>query len=695
MKRLSVTVATLAMLAAGGCDDGVQSGLSRSRRSASTADQSATDSAPQAEPDQAANTTGNVAAGEGVPTTKGAATPAPQAGSGSGKTAVLNTYSRVWVTGDEKGPSKIGRNTGAGTMDASFNWNQGLLQTDATKVELLTTYTRSDDQPNGNGSYLQGGVAFATLTDKGVVPGEEVALPRLDGNRTWMRPIAGFLSNGRALLMAASEDNGVNANNPQPVAFIVDTQTGQLLTIPNSTRGENVGKPTNLIQQALRDGISVVSPKNQRGPHTIAADPNQPDTYLVGMQSNNDAQEAYSVTVDPDNSIHMNWLARYSNTAQHCRPQVVVQPGSTIGYVAAVEANNQPAEIGFRVTRIDTSTGKALVSKIVVRSQPDQNKYVSEPVIGLLSEDKLAITYGLSSKARDAKNGAGHAGGRKIDAAVLVDTADLSVIGTPVLGVGQYGRHGSSFITNYGPTPAPALAVISGSSTGTGPGFIQMYPLKSDGTLGVKDQGKVYQVAAFSDVANLQARGKGNPNNQARGFINGMGNVPNPGFTTDPAKATTSFMPQVKTFSFSTVTGYGSADAMAAGLKESVWLSLVPSSWQEGLQTLPGKATDKPGTNEDGTGPAPRSTALGTNPSGEDISPTGSADADPDGAGDATSKSEKSHDGLPAADRGCSAVPAGTKGGNLGLIALAMAGALGAMRRRRRWIEPYVSGTAQ
>jgi len=602
-------------------------------------------------------------------------------GATGGTTVVLNTYSKVWVTGDDKGPNKLGKITGAGTMDAAFAWDSVAYATDKSKVLLGTVYTRSDNQPNGNNSYMQGGFALATLTDKGVVPGPEVNLPRLNGDRTFMRPLIGFTKN-HVVLIAASEDNGVN-NNPQPVMYVASKTDGQLVRIPNSTRGNNINKPTNLIQQALRNGINVNNPNNQRGPHTIQQV--NENTFVVGMQYNNQAQEAFSVTVNDDASVKMNWLQRYSNTAQHCRPQVALEPGSNVGYIAAVEANNQPAEIGFRVTSFNVDTGKPIQSKIAVRSEPNKNKYVSEPVLGIIG-DKLAVTFGYSSQVRNGANNNndnGHAGGKKIDAAVLIDKATLSVIGSPVLGVGQYGRHGSSFVTGYGPNAEPALAVISGSSTGTGGGFIQMYPLKADGTLGVKDAAKVYQVSPFSDVANVQARGKRNPNNQARGFINGLGNVPNPGFTTDPAKAATSFMPEVKQFSFSTVTGYTDAAAMAKGLKNSVWLSLVPAAWQEGLTTVPGKPTDKPGTNEDGTGPAPRSTSPGTDPSGESGS-SGETDVVPDGTDDAThpatnGRTRAFDDGQAS---GCAVATHGSSS-SFGLVGLAIAGVLVALRRKR------------
>jgi hypothetical protein len=596
-------------------------------------------------------------------------------------TAVLNTYSKVWVSGEGKGPEKLGKNTGAGTMDAAFAWDRSGYAVDPTKVNLLTVYTRSDDEPNAAGSHMQGGFAIATLTQQGVVPGPEVTLPVLDGERAFMRPLAGFLPGGRALLMAASEDNGVN-NNPQPVAYVVSTDSGKILEIPNTTRDEGADKPTNLIQTAVAQGIAVANPGNQRGPHTIQQV--SADTFVVGMQFNNQAQEAYSVTVNADNSITMNWLVRYSNNAQHCRPSVAVAPNATTGFIAAVEANNQPADIGIRVTEFDVATGKALQSKIVVRSEPAQKKYVSEPALSLVG-DKLAVTYGLSSPARNARNGNGHAGGSTVDAALLLAKGDLSAASPTALGVGQYSRHGSSFATAYGPTATPALAVISGSSTGTNGGFIQMYPLTAEGLLGVKDTAKVYPVSTFSDVANLPARGKRNPNNQARGFINGTGYVPNPGYTTDPEKARQSFMPEVKQLSASTVTGYGGADALAKGLKNSVWLSLVPAVWQEGLPTTPGVPTDRPGTNADGTGPAPRSMAAPTDPTAAGKSQAVGASAGEDGASAQGKRMSSSAAG------GCALVtPRATSDLSL-VIGVALIGALFVLRRGRRCAGPTLA----
>ena len=248
-----------------------------------------------------------------------------------------------------------------------------------------------------------------------------------------MRPQAQFISGNRVLLIAASEDNGVN-NNPQPVAFVADATTGAILGIPNNTRGaNNLTKPTNLIQQGQKDGLNITNPNDQRGPHTMVRTTG--DTFVLGMQYNNQAVEGFSVTVNPDNSIKMNWLQRYSNNAQHCRPQVQLDPSNPgTGYIAAVEANTQPADIGFRVSTFDVASGKPTLSKIVIKSDPNNNKYVSEPNLGIAG-DKLAVTYGLSSKTRNNQNNNdGHAGGRQIDNAVMVDKTTLTAIGTPIIG---------------------------------------------------------------------------------------------------------------------------------------------------------------------------------------------------------------------------------------------------------------------
>jgi len=601
----------------------------------------------------------------------------------AGDTVVLQTFSKVWINGDTLGPvqngaPRIGKNTGAGLMDAQFGYDVAAAKANPASVLLGTVYTRSaatKNQNTNNDSYMQGGFALATLTDKGVTPGPMVDLPTLTGERTFMRPQIAFTPK-YAVLIAASEDNGIN-NNPQPVLFIADKVTGAIAKIPNNTRGANsLTKPTNLIQTALKQGINVPNPNNQRGPHSIIQV--GPSSFVLGMQYNNQAAEAFKVTVEDDGTVKMDWLKRYSNTAQHCRPQVAAAEGATEAFITSVEANNQPAEIGFRVTKFNIATGATIATKIPVRSDPKANKYVAEPSIAMVG-DKLAIGYQMSASVNRQQNGEnGHAGGAQVSLLGLFSTTDLSLVGAPLVNAAAYGRHSNMFATQYGPNGEPAIAYIGGSSTGTKGAFEQLIPLKADGTLGLKDSAKLYAVSPFSDVANVQARGKRNPNNQARGFINGLGAVPNPGF----GKTTTGFMPEVKAFSFSTITGYTDAAAATIGKRNSIWISLVPAVWAPGIQTTPGSPTDKPGSNPDGTGPSPRTTAPGTNPSGDSAASDGknvlggTEATNPDGT-------DGSRAQLGTDNGGCSVSSNGSSSSSgAGFILLAVAGVIIALRRK-------------
>ena len=606
----------------------------------------------------------------------------------AGDTVVLNTFQQVWIKGDALGPvqngaPRIGKNTGAGLMDAAFAFD---AKANPAEVLLGTVYTRSaatKNQNAANDSYMQGGFALAKLTDKGVVPGAVIDLPSLEGERTFMRPQIAFTPK-YTVLIAASEDNGIN-NNPQPVLFIADKTTGAIQKIPNNTRGaNNVAKPTNLIQTALAQGIAVNNPNNQRGPHSIAQV--GPRSFVVGMQYNNQAAEAFKVTIEDDGTVKMNWLKRFSNTAQHCRPQVAVAgETATEGFLAEVEANNQPAEIGFRLTKFNVATGATIASRIAVRSEPAKNKYVAEPSIAMVG-DKIAIGYSLSASVnRQRNNDNGHAGGAQVAALALFNTADLTMIGTPLLNAAAYGRHASMFGTTYGPNAEPAIAYIGGSSTGTKGAFEQLIPLKADGTLGLKDAAKLYAVSSYSDVANVQARGKRNPNNQARGFINGLGSVPNPGY----GRGAAAFMPETKTFSFSTITGYTDETGATVGKRNSIWLSLVPASWAPGLQTTPGSPTSTPGTGPDGrpstTGPAPRTTTPPTNPSGDSQATESSGNLGDNTEATVPDSINGSRATLGSDNGGCSVSQRSTagSGSGTGFVLLAVAGVIVALRRKQ------------
>ncbi len=515
-----------------------------------------------------------------------------EAAEGDGATVRLDSRVQVWVSGDDRGPAKVGKNTGAGIMDTNFALDRTAAARAAFDREVLvgTVFTRSANTPNDDQSYMQGGFAVGKITEKGISLGAAVDLPVLDGERAFMRPLIAFTPK-YAVLIAASEDNESQNGNPKPVMYLADKASGQLVKIANNPRP--LDKPIDLVRVAEKGGVRVDNPNNQRGPHMIV--PVTDNSFLVGTQYNNQAQEVFRVTVDDAAKVTVDWLQRYSNDAVHNRPQVVYAEGAAEGYVAAVECNAQPANIGLRLTKFDVATGRSLASKIVVRADPGKNRYVAEPHIVDLG-DKVGMVYALSAKVRDRNGGNGHAGGANVSQVSLFAKADLAQVGETMMAPANYQRHPGAFAMKYGADGTPAIGVISGSSTGTSKGLLQVIPLKADGTLGVKDALKSYTVAPYSDVANLQARGKRNPNNQAKGFINGIGDVPNPGFDKPGG-----FYPEVRSFSFSAVTGFSGPDAAAKGLKESLWLSLVPATWKKGLATTPGGASPNAGD-----GPAPR-----------------------------------------------------------------------------------------
>jgi hypothetical protein len=403
-----------------------------------------------------------------------------------------------------------------------------------------------------------------------------------------------------------------------------------------------------LVKNGLGHGIAIENPDDQRGPHSaarIAA-----DTHMIGTQYNNRAMEAFAVKLDTvANTIDMLWLERYSNNSRHVRPQVIVNDAApNEAFITGVEANNQPADIGIRLAKVNTLTGKAILNKVVVAKQNGQ--YPAEPSIGLVGNGVIAIHSGVSSPVRDRNGNNGHAGGAQVSRTQLFTTDTFDVIGNPL--IGAEGRHTFGFGTTYGADAQPAFAVMMGSSTGLGQGTLSIHTL-NNGQLVETTAATRYTVAQYADIANLQSRGRRNPNNQGRGFIKGLGQIKNPGYGVDGA-----FMPEVKSFTASALTGYNDKAAADRGLKDSVHLALVPSEWKPGISTIPGVPTDKPGTNPDGTGSLP---TVGTNPGDPNVTP-----------GDGTDFNDTS---------GCRAAP-NRSGDGLWMLVAALGVAVVARRRK-------------
>jgi MYXO-CTERM domain-containing protein len=225
----------------------------------------------------------------------------------------------------------------------------------------------------------------------------------------------------------------------------------------------------------------------------------------------------------------------------------------------------------------------------------------------------------------------------------------------------------------------PVLVSISGSSLGTGKGFAQIVPFDTtSNTMGTKDPQKLYEVSQFSDIAGTVVRGKRNPNDQGRGFIYAHGNIPNPGYQ----KGNTAFMPEVKSFIGSAVQGYTSATTAPLAARESIWLSLIPSSWLPNQPTTPGTVTPTPGTNPDGTGPLPRTNVPGTNTNPQTTPPPSVIPGGDSPQGPSGGAYGPGGNGMNST-AGCSVSTTGTSSGLGGLLLVGLGAFLGLRRSRK------------
>jgi hypothetical protein len=403
----------------------------------------------------------------------------------------------------------------------------------------------------------------------------------------------------------------------------------------------------------------------------------------MGLQRNNNNAYVMRVDVLPGTggvTLNVKYLNEVIQNARHCRPDVMTNAADgTTAFLTSVEANNQPADIGVRTLSFDVNTGKVIKTVLTAKSNPGNNKYAVQPNIIDLGK-YVGVSYQMSEKTRrgpGAGDGQGHTGGSNLSMLTMLDKSTLQAVGPAMMAGAPYARHASAVGAMWGEAgkEMPSIVSLGGSSTGTGKGFAQIIPVDMAGAkLGTKDPQKLYQVSQFSDIAGTVVRGKRNPNDQGRGFIYAQGNIPNPGYQ----KGNTAFMPEVKTLIGSAVQGYTSPETAKLAARESIWLSLVPSSWMPGTITTPGGASDKPGTNADGTGPLPRVNLPGTN---TDPNATGPESVIP--GGDSPHPSQGAG-GLDGEDSGGCAVTPIASSSDAGGLFLLVAGVLVCVRRRSR-----------
>jgi hypothetical protein len=423
------------------------------------------------------------------------------------------------------------------------------------------------------------------------------------------------------------------------------------------------------------------------------------------MQRNNQTAWVAKVVVTKTAGgadVTVPFLTKFVNNAQHTRPQIACPPPGvtdrSVLAVTSVEANNQPADIGIRIATIDTNTGKVLQDVRVqqVTQDPTTGKRIHtvQPSLAYISKDVVAMQWQKSAGAT-TKNGNnndnGHTGGENLSMLTTYKLSDLSKI-DEAEATAPYQRHGRSFGTMYGPgTGKATVAMMGGSSTGTGKGLVQMVNVDSaTGKITAPDRVKdLYQVSTFSDVAALAVRGKRNPNNQGSGFLNGIGGLANPGYG-----KSNGFMPEVSTFTLAAVPGYMTNAAPAtgkiAGQRESLYLSLIPATWDPSKQTQPG-----PVTNSDNVKPGPSPTTGGNGSGGGTGSGSGNGTGAGNGSGGDTNSG--SDNGMPTngydtagpggvsdASGGCSVSTTHESTGGLAGLLITLGLTISALRRGKK-----------
>ncbi len=500
------------------------------------------------------------------------------------------------------GAKAVAKNTGAGVMDVKPAFKKIMYASGKFMVRVGALSTVSSKDANNAGSHMQGGLYLGDLTETGLTHKPMKMLPTLDGERAFMRPLLSFAQNQNfMLLIGASEDNGAN-NNPQAVAYIADLD-GNLLPIANTTRGSQ-DKPTNLI------ALSGQQDDQQYGPHSVCSlgVDGSGESFLVGVQRNNEDAYVMKVKVEPSatagqGNVTVPYLVKVLDNARHCRPQVTCPvAGTKDAYVTSVEANNQPAEVGVRLIKFNVDTGAVATSSLIAESDPDGTKTgtksyaVQNSGLVYLGNGLGAVGYQVSANSKKDGAANGHAGGVNVSALATIRLSDSTVLHRATA-VAPYQRHAFSFPTTFGPGAGkPAIAVMGGSSTGTGKGLIQIVEVDAAG-LPVVNRDNLFDVSIYSDVANLPARGKRNPNDQGAGFLNGAPGVDNPGYGKQGG-----FLPEVKTFFLSALPGFAKDPrANTAVNRESLWISLVPQTWEETITAVPG-----PVTQDIAPGPSPR-----------------------------------------------------------------------------------------
>lgn len=608
---------------------------------------------------------------------------------GLNDTIVANPYTTLAfdTTGtgakEKDGSPKLGKLTLNGVNAPSFT----TMQNPDGSIRIIAVTMLGADKPNQNAaktSYIQCALVVGTLKSTGfAVDYKKDFVPR-EGERACNLPQANAVTpQGAEPILAsiiATEHNGNDNNNPQLVVSLHRLADGT--TVPTKNNNVDANRPelgTNLVQAALAQGINVPNPGDQRGTMKAVVGSGKPgglakNNQIAFVQYNNQALEAFSYSIAADNAVKVNWFKRISDDCRHCRPDAALLADEKQVVTCAVKANTQPG-YAAQCAILDVATG-AIVKQATV-AQGDQNKKqsIGQPSVVALGNPDCAylVSYTRGAKLDGKPNGGdGHMNnGVSSLAAARCLGADLQPKGPETVGVGPVGSH-----TKVVPYGAGGIAVMGAPAIGTKNGFLQTYSLDGS-TLSAKSANSLVSYANFADSATC-SRGLRNPNNQGRCNLatsivhaNPFAGIAN-GFMTDFKQLTL-------------VVGNGYKDATAATLakRQGLWLSVVPTGAAPGIQVVPGSPTGTPSVDANGnpsvTGPAPRIKGASSQAADPNVL-SGTEATSPD---DPTGSGSRGRGDLGSDAGGCAVSSGSTSNSNNGLLLVAVAGVILALRRKQ------------
>jgi hypothetical protein len=572
------------------------------------------------------------------------------------------------------------RRDGAGVMDTTVAFDQAT-------GDVFAFWTNSVPWGGNTGlnTGMQAAMAITKMTATGLATPVVKMLPNQGKNaqRVFMRPNA-LLGKEFVAVVFADEDDGNQNGNPQSVIWVYDRQGNQLNITNAGDVGQKPTDPVNLISLfGNNDG-------QQQCPHSFCKLPDGADgtqSWIMGQQYNNQEARVMRVDILPDGNggaqVKVPYIKTIVQNARHNRVQLACNPNGGVGsdntiVATSVEADDQPYTYGVRAVLVDTNTGNKISSTLVAPSDSNAKLYMVQPTAQYISPGVVALEYQTTAPVRhfSVNDTNGHTGsGNESNLMTLkVPTtpgADFTVI-QKAQGISPYGRHSEAFGLKYGPVGSEmtGVAAIGGASEGTGPGLIQVMPIRADGTFDPPDPMKTYQVSQFSDVAGLPARTK-RDNDQSRGFIHGVYGIVNPSY-----QKTGGFMPEVATFNLSAVAGYANINT---DNRESLTFALVPATWDPSVTTTPGVATPNV---PPGPSPAAPSGTPATNPSAPSAGTGAGGQTGSSSGGTGGGVRAPGFGGSSASSGGCTTASVGHTSDLAGFATLGLGFALFGLRRR-------------